>query len=325
MQRLLAAQMVLAVLLAPIPTGAAGFAGTVCVVGEASDGLEAETVRTALLVERRKRASDVTVQLVAEVERCTPARDGAPTVRVILGPGARAAVVDPGRPSVVLELAEAAASERAPEVARAAIDAVPRAPLAEAGRPLVDVSAAVPLPLPPYRPLEQPLAGLVTVAGGYDYGFVPGGHRGWIGAEAALVLFEGRLGVGVAGAWAPGRDVPRDDLEARLTSGELLAVARGGLAVGPVLLRLGVGVGYEWRRLTVRSSLRFEAVEARSGATVLALEPEALLPIADRYVVGLAVPTRVYFGGEDHEWQGETLSRAPRAAIGVTVRGGVAF
>ncbi len=295
--------------------------GAVCfVVAAPGVGLEADAVRAALVVEGRKRGGVAPPVVTAlSGDRCP---DGA--VAVTLGPGPMATLCSSEAPALVLDLAASPPVDRAPEIARVALDRVARGQ----GSPetllesLIDLDSPVPVPAPP---LEWTLRALLSVGGGYIYEFGAGVHRGDLEAEAALLLFGGRLSVGLVGTWSPERAVGDELVAVDVSAGEFLGIVRGGFFWGPVLLRLGVGAGWQWRRLSARARSRFSEVFASSGAAALALELDALWPLSERLFVSVALPGRVYFGGVDHSWQGRPLYGAARGSVGVAVRGGVTF
>ncbi|MDY0063285.1 MAG: hypothetical protein RBU45_26000 [Myxococcota bacterium] len=326
MQGALAAWTALVLSSFPTPVGAERATGAVCVATEdEAAGLDAETLRAALLIEQRKRAGGMRVVVAGKAAGCREQEQGAPTVQLLVGPGLRAVLSDGTHQAQQLDLTGVEPLARAAELARATVDALRATESTEALGPLVDVSVQVPLGQLPRRPLEERLAGLLALSGSYTVEGPADRGRGRLSGEGALLLFAGALGVGVVGTWSPERELTGARAEAWLARRELLGVVRVALPAGPLRLRLGAGAGHEWRRFVVRSPWRFHEAEARSGATVLLLEPEALVPLGTHLLAGVSFPLRRYLGVEQYEWQGEALWRASRTVAGATLRAGIVF
>lgn len=295
--------------------------GSVCLVPRATaDGLEATTVQAALTVEARKLGRTAHVFSVRSPDHC-PAAPGN-TVRVALGPGARAALEAGYDDTRHFDLSEVPPVDRARTVARAALAALETPREDEVPEALIDLGVPI-VPPPPPVPLNPGFA--VAVGGGYSYAVGPGTNLGVVDGEVAFTLFEGRLSLGLLGTYQPELQVLGGEPTARALSGELNAVVRGGFAVGPFLVRLGLGGGYQWRRVRVASTYRLDEGSASSGAATLVVEPELVWRFASRWTAHLVVPGRVYLGGVSHSWKGRVLNDAPRGAVGLTLRMGAFF
>ncbi len=307
--------------------------------GPAVPGLEPEAVRAALVLEGRKRGRPVRVAAPADPAGCpTHAPAEPPPVLLSLAtPIACTAGADPER-QLILDLRSSEPIDRAAELARTVFAWAAGDSSREPFEPLLlpddDLSRPLPVaepapilataPSPPAR-ATVPLGLLATVGGGYAFEAGPHTHRGVFEGEAALSVFRGVLSIGAGFALAPERSVGRAERPASTRAVEVAGFVRGGLPVGPVLLRLGLGGGYQWRTYEVRPATRFRPVSARFGAAALAIECDVLWSVTRWLVVGLAVPVRVYWGGVDQLWQDEVLYRAPRASLGLTGRVGVHF
>ena len=296
-------------------------AGEVCLVSTAAaDGLEPSAVRAALLLEARKLGRAAHVVQARSAARCADA-----ALVVSLGPGARATVGDGAEDGRPFDLSETLPVERARSVARAALAALLARTRSESPEVLIDLSAPVTHPQPAAPGHPSGVAGEATVGGGYARFFGTDTDHGFVDAELAVALFDGRLAFGVAGTWMPEVEVDGGEPVARLTGGELRLTVRGGLEWGPVLIRLGLGGGYQWRRLAVRSAYRFDDAQASSGAAVVSVEAELVWRPSPPFSIHLLVPGRVYLGGVSHRWKGRALQDAPRGAIGAALRLGVVF
>lgn len=320
-----AALLLAALLLAPGAAAASAAPGAVCLLpAAAGDGLEPRAVRAALLIEARKAGRPARVVTAQRPADCPLAAAG---VRVGLGPGARA-TLDAGRGAPqAFDLSDTLPVDRARAVARAALAALALlgpAPAVGDAAPevLVDLSEPI-VPPPPPMPLAP--AVVLTAGGGYLRGLGAGTDHAVVDGEVALWLYEGRLALGVAGAYLPEVEVAGGEPAARLSGGELTAFVRGGWPLGPFLLRFGLGAGYQWRRLRVRSDWRLDEPGADDGAGLVAVEAEALWRFGGRFSAHVVIPGRVYLGGVGHEWKGRALRDAPRGAAGVGLRLGVAF
>ena len=290
------------------------------------DGLSSDDLRAALLLEARKQERKAALVFVADLSDCPASTPERSVLRMMVGPGAAVALLQPAGGSSALDLERFEAVERATEVGRAVWAALPSDSDGHA-EPLVDVEAPVWIAAPP-RPIggtAAPVGGLVTLAGGYVFELGPDSHWGELEAEAAVSLFEGRLSIGVGGAWAPERSDTVGRFDVRARRGDLFGVARGGGWLGPVLLRVGLGGGWEWRTVEGRVPERFAPLRSKAGASFVSLEADALYPVWEHVVVAVGVPARLYIGGVNPVWNGERFYEAARASLGIRCKVGVSF
>jgi hypothetical protein len=328
MRRAAAGLLVVAVAAVPCEGRSAAAPGQVCVVAATeAAGLDARTVRAALLVESQKLARPVSVVVAESEQRCPESTPTEPRVVGIVGPEARATLIAPDASSTPLDLTPLAPIDRAVELARTALAMVDGA-RPSLGMALIDTTEPVLLSAAPVpaEPVALGLGGEIALGGGYRFDADAGHHAGIVEGEAALTLFERRLAIGVAGAWRPEQSAPGEGgVRVAVEGGELLGLVRGGGAVGPVLLRGAAGGGWQWRTVTARSEARFDAFEVDSGAGVLAFDAEAAWDVGQGFFVSATVPVRVYLGGTHVKWQGERVALAPTVSLGVSLRAGVAF
>jgi hypothetical protein len=298
-------------------------AEVVCVVDAGgAEGLEAEALGAALRFEGRTQGHPVEVQIASTVEAC----GAAPKAVVFAGPGARVRLVtgsDADKIERPFELSATSPHERSTEAADAVVSILFAVPLTESTAPLFNVSAPIEAPPPP--PLAAAWALLVWMTGGHDALTDAPLEGTRLGFEVAAALREGTLSGGLAASFVPERTLATTDATASLGRAEALGVGRLGFIFGVLRLQLGLGAGYEWRWLTLRSTHRLTPVEVRSGSPVFLVEPLLWAPVGDRLLLGVGAPVRGYAGGDDYTWQTETVTRAPRYAAGLSLRLGGAF
>jgi len=306
----------------------AGPRGTVCVVHlGAVPGLSPEAVRVAMTVEERKRAVEV-----RHVEARTPGDCGAgagePVVTLVVGGGSPLALIDASGAARTFDLSAVEPTERAQEAARRALAEL-RGPGAGETVHLVEPGARFPSPpqAPPTVPAPRSagLRGYLSLAGMYSYALGPDLHAGGIEAEGGVAMFSERLAVGVAASWAPWRSGSAGGATWQATTGDVLAMLRGGLTAGAFLLRAGIGGGVEWRRVEVLPDTRIGSTTGTDVAAVVAGEVEALACVGTVFRVGLGVGVRGFIGGTSYLWQGDTVWEAPRIAVIAALRLGAAF
>ena len=99
---------------------------------------------------------------------------------------------------------------------------------------------------------------------------------------------------------------------------------RGGGRVHPrVLLRGGLGVGVEWRRLQARGPDRPDALGRTGDVPLVELEAEATFAPTRVLRVGVAGLLRGFLAGEAVAWQGRDAYAPPRVGVGLVLRVGV--
>lgn len=273
--------------------------------GGATD-VDLASLRDALALEARKAGIDLEL---TEADPCPPGH-----VAVVVGAGV---AVRDGAGLRVLDLAGVAPIDRAQEVARALVELAqaPSGALLDPGAPLV---------LPRTTPAAAPVALLVVEGGlGWRATLGPSGHVGAVEALVGAALLGERLLVGVEGAWE-WPVTSGDDVVTTVTSGEVLALIRGGAPVGPIFLRGGLAGGAQWRTLGASNPERRGEASSASTVGVLAAELELAVPVGPLRL-GLLASGRVYLGGESYRWLGRAVWAAPDGALGLGARVGAAF
>ncbi len=212
-------------------------------------------------------------------------------------------------------------SNRASSLARAVMGQLARLENAAAGEsvPLLDLNGEISLW---FDPAEQSsgtksLVWWARTTGLYLHQFKANRHFAGVSAELGISLFEERLAFSLSGMYAASPEVNRDGIITGLDMGEILTMIRGGLPLGPVFVRAGVGGGWQRRNVTANSENQ-EAPDALAASEVgvLAADLEAFWRFADRWRLVLLVNARAYLGGADHLWLGETIYGAPTVAVG---------
>ena len=305
----------------------------ICVeVSGAVAGVDADGLAAAIRLEARKADAEVAVRVVGERAPC-PSR-GRLWVRV--GPGPDAVIAGAER-STSVPLERLGERERMAELAWAVIDF--GVPTLDGGdepielfdtddevwvpEPAADVSASI--GLAPDETASRTSGVELWAEGGYGFQPQATSHRGHVGGEVTASFFGGRLALGLAGGYQAAATLTTSALELSVTSGELLGVARGGVLVGPVLLRLGLQAGWQWCTLEAHASSRVDELGASSGAAVLGGDLEAAWSVSDHFLIGLALRGRGYLGGADYSFAGELVSPAPAGELGVVLRLGVSL
>jgi hypothetical protein len=291
----------------------------VCLVAEApGEGLDAEAVVTALLVEGRKRGAVIRVSAAGVSSACP---DGCGVLRV--GPGSAASVTWSGSAPAPVDLDQVPAADRANAVARAVIERAGVGATEVRVARLVDDDVELGILGPP-SPGPAPV--FVAMAGGrFTHDVGPGIDGGGAEVELGVALWSEQLAFGAIGAWNAAAEVAGAPTHLAREGGELLGVVRGGYAFGVVVVRVGVAAGWQWRRIESAHALRFVLPAIDDGAGVLALEPELLWKVSGPWRVSLGVPLRLYLGGDDQLWLGEVVYPAPDGSVGVVLRAGVAL
>jgi len=301
--------------------------------------LDAATVAPALRLQGRKQGRPVQVQRAVAAEAC-----GAQAPRVELhlaeAPTWRRS---PESPPHAYPAAERPSMDRAAELAALVVEAMraSREEPTEPPVPLLDLSVpalaareapAAPPEAPtatvaeaPSAPRPPTVTALVAVGGGYVLKQGVGGPGDpSLSVEPALEIAPGpRLSLGAWLAWAPEHEVDSAAPQAalRASAWELAAALRAGLRRGPWLLQVGLLGGRQQRRLLATSTQRFEPVEATSGVWLLDLQPEVAFCLwGDHLRLGLLASARVYLGGVEHTWGGETLRAASTTELGLAAR-----
>ena len=328
--------------LAPTPARAGG---AVCVVRQrAVAGLEADALDQALRLEQRKAASHLTLSNADNRDSC-PADPA--TVTVVTSSPRLVRVQLAGGSAQTLDVSSVDPIDRAQLVARAALAVLAThrwmllatlalavlAARATSVQPLVTRGEALEHPVTELRePVDVPtpqgprqVFGLVEAGGSYAFQPADALHVGGVEVAGGIALLDERLVVMLAGDWQPVRTLPNAATSAELTTGAIRMSARGGPRFGPLLLRFGGGVGWEWRSLTFAPPTRFGTEERASGAALLRGEAELVWRATKNLRLAVGVHGQLYLGGDPISWLGQAVYAAPRGAVGSSLRLGAGF
>jgi hypothetical protein len=315
--------------IALVPLAAAGDTpASLCVVRRGSvEGLDEAALRAAIDEERHKWSLVFTRIEAPDETQCPGPVPEAANVVLLLSVrievrGADGVVRD-------IEIESVAPPDRPREIARLVMAQFPRAgsPVApqivEPDPPRI-VRAAPPADPAPAAPDRMP--GWYLLAGGaYAYQSGSGVHAGGPTLEGGLTWFDERLSLGVRVGWMPSRDVPGAAPPASAQSVPVTVTVRGGVALGPVLLRVGAEVGAEWRSVSAQPGSWIDEPSVSGTAAVLGGEVEMLVTVWRAVRLSIALTGRGYAGGDSWAWHGSPVYEAPNWAVGAAFRVGLAF
>lgn len=294
------------------------------------------TYTQTLRIEARKSGRALEVRASEGAARCEESTvlDGetsegwTPHVLAHLGHGLREARLSSMAGEMSARPSESLLSERAATLAYETLQIVASvesastdapAPLAEAGveRKTTGPSGRIPVGL-----------GGAVFAGGRLGGEQESGSLvAGVELEAQLTMLDERLALGVIGAWEPARAIRTDDPRVDRSAGELGMVIRGGYGVDFWKVRGGLGGGVQWRTLRASANDGVEPgqsdLDDRTGFGQFDLE--ALFDVHAGIRVSALGWARVFSGGVDLRWAGESVYRSPRASYGGSVRMGYVF
>lgn len=315
-----------ACLLTP-PPARAQEAASLCIVARSpADGLGFRDVLAALELEWRKAR----LALQSEVVQA-PAAEACPVVAngpsaLLLLTGTTAMLLGPGGVTLSLDLSAVSPADRGQDIARriAGIFAVE----VRQGRPLlVDPTRAPAADAAPnggVRRASAAPAGYAWVAGRYAYQSGDDRHRFGTDLEGGVSLYGERLLAGVRVGFEPSQEAGRDPFPVRRAAVPVTLHLRGGGRVHPrVLLRGGLGVGVEWRRLEARVPDRPDALVRTGVVPLVELEAEASFAPTRVLRLGVAGVLRGFLGGETLAWQARDAYAPPRVGVGLVLRVGV--
>jgi hypothetical protein len=322
-----AAFVLLATCLALSPPVRAQEAASLCIVARSpADGLGFRDVLAALDLEWRKAR----LALPSEVVQA-PAAEACPVVAngpsaLLLLTGTTAMLLGPGGVTLSLDLSAVSPADRGQDIARriAGIFAVE----VRQGRPLlVDPTrapAADAVSAGPVQPASAAPAGYAWAAGRYAYQSGDDRHRFGTDLEGGVSLYGERLQAGVRVGFEPLQEAGRDPFPVRRTAVPVTLHLRGGGRVHPrVLLRGGLGIGVEWRRLEAQIPDRADAFRRSGVVPLVELEAEATFAPMRVLRVGVAGVLRGFLAGETFAWQGRDAYAPPRVGVGLVLRVGV--
>ena len=271
--------------------------GPVCLVRPGAPHGEDPFLAT-LRIETRKRG---TAWTWVPAERPDDCPTGRPSV-VLAAPG-RAELVRPGMARHIISLEDTPATARPRALAHAVLSALATPPrAASVPRPPQDGVPAVAVDdVPgddPSRIAANP-AVVVRLGGAFLYQVDADRATGGPALEVGVSLFDDQLALSVAGSYAMCGERTASGRSELLQAPELLAMARGGYRLRSLVLRVGVGGG--WQRVaaqgntdrTERGLLSGKASEDRGA---IAGDLELLWKLSPRWEVSALFNTRVYIG-----------------------------
>jgi len=301
-----------------------------CIVRAAAiDGLESATLGPALDLEAMKAGLALAHREAESRDDCLPTTDD--RLVLLVGEGPAVVVFGPSGTAWPVDLGGLEIPDRAQDVARRVV-ALFRRPGRESGLSLVMEGLprwpAPPAPTPTAAwsaPGPRRVQGYVVLAGAWRYENAAGLHSGTAGLEAGASLYQERLQAGIGLAWQPARSMRRDPFDVRVDGVELFGRVRGGLALGPALLRAGVGVGAQWRRLRVKVPSRTDVLGATAWVPLAGGEVEAAFRVGSIFRIGLATIVTGCLSWTDYRYRGRDVYPGPRFAVDVALRLGAVF
>jgi len=175
-------------------------------------------------------------------------------------------------------------------------------------------------------PEPHAVRGVMMLGGRYDYQPGPSLHLGSVELAFSAAMLSERLEVGILAAYEPTRGIPGDAVpDAGVQSVPLSLFVRGGLLFSPVLVRLGVGVGIEWRRISFTEPVPSGERSKSAVLPILDGELEAVVLLPRSLRLSAAFTVRGFLKGTKYEWQGLTVYEPPRYSVGAALRLGFVF
>lgn len=275
-------------------------------------GLEEGPLTDALGLAVRKKGTPFNRVVSTEPERC-PGR-GTTTGAVVVVAGDRVFFDGPDGTATPFDAGHLEPIDRSREVAHWIVSLFvsqlygERVPMVDF--PLVDGNRVI---------------GILTVGGLYEYQPGPGLHLGAVELSGGVSLFDERLLVGIRIGYQPRVERTGVSATSRIQSLPVSLLVRGGWLFEPVLLRIGIGAGLEWRRFSYSASATVGNGVRTSVLPTLEGELEALVRLPRSLRLSLAGLIRGFLGGQGFTLQGENLYEAPRYSVGAVLRFGFVF
>jgi len=175
------------------------------------------------------------------------------------------------------------------------------------------------------KPAGVSIAGTVAVGGVYEYQPGPGLHTGLVEVLGGLSMYDERLWVGLRLGYQPATQVPRSSLGAKVQAVPFSAQVRGGLVFDPVVLRLGFGVGMEWRRVAFGDGVvKGERIQSKV-IPVLEGEVEIMARLPGSMRLSVAGTVRGFLSGDGFTMHDKVDYDPPRYSVGALLRLGIIF
>ena len=302
----------------------------------------------ALRIETRKAGARWNWILVERAGGCT---SGQPILS--LSGHRRASLARPSGGRHEFDLETMPQEVRARTLAQAVIRQLHREPIAPV--PLLTPEDAITLGRVAPEPVK-PSSGtkwLARVGGTYMYQFGADLHLGGLTLETGVSFYQDRLAISLVGSYAWAGDVDADGTVLGLQCGGLLAMVRGGLRWDVILLRGGIGVGWQRRRVSAEldpgsdcydtcvkgggdaagcrtrcygsTAPGRQSVAESSDAVVTAVDVEFVWSFAHRWSASLLFGAQIYFAGSEHTVSGRTIYGQVPAALGGQLALGVSL
>lgn len=301
----------------------------ICLVHEPEvPGLETESLRVALEIERRKGRTEAITVNAGSRDECPLPGDSGGWLAVDLGQWPVALLVNRHGDIRAVGLTSVSPKDRAQILARVVLATLTaegragRLPLVDPDESFEPLEAATVESVDPIREDEPLPGGYLSVGARYGYQQGPELHLGLLEFEGGLSLFDDRFALGLTGAWQFSREL-NGGIPGSVTAGELLLMARGGLRWDIVLLRLGLGVGAQWRRIIARPPSQLNSLSDTDWSAVLGAEVETKVRIHGPLHASLALTLRWFWKSRGYEWMGTSVYEAPGVTAGLALRLGV--
>lgn len=324
--RMLVAVAAFAIVLAPVAARTQQAASLCIVARSPADGLGFQDVLAALALEWRKARLALHSEVVqAPAAEACPVSANGPSALLLLT-GATAMLLGPGGVTLSLDLQSVPPADRSQDIARR-IAGIFTVEVRE-GRPLLVDPSRSPMtgatPVHARGPTPAAPAGYLWVAGRYAYQAGHDRHRFGTDIEGGVSLFAERLQAGLRVGFEPAQEATRDPFPVRRMAVPVTLNVRGGGRIHPrVLLRGGLGVGIEWRRLGARLPDRLDTRWTTGIVPLVEVEAEAVFAPTRILRVGIAGLLRGFLAGETLTWQGQDVFQPPRVGVGLMLRVGV--
>lgn len=320
------------VALAPLPllvSTVAIASPSLCILRQSQvAGLEPAALGPALVVEARKAGIALSQAEAASTDACPAEHDAILTI----GVPRDGAVLGAAGGEFPIDLLAVDPLDRAQEVARrvlailatpgagthaAAVGRWPQAPTGGGCRPCPACPPAQAAP-------PSPASGYLQAGARYEFQPEAVVHAGVVDIEAGAMLLGSRLLVGARAGWQPEVPASGGPVAASVQVVPATLLLRGAFPLSPVTLRVGLGVGMEWRRVRVEPSASLSRPERDHIVPVIEAEGDVVIPAGPTYV-SLAVAVRAYPERPVIGWNGLAAYVGPSIGFGAAVRVGTSF
>jgi len=278
-----------------------------------------------MAVELLKAGSDWK-QATSEAATDCPNEPGQRLVVLIAGPGEGVTLLRADGSATRLDLALVPAPRRASETARSVVPMLSQPALVDPPR-LVEAflphpQAVVPVSvLPGQAPEPVRVRAWLGAVGAWAYAPRARLNAGEAGIEAAAVLLDERLALGVHLAWQPPR-ASGAAVPFRVQAVPVMVTAAWHFRIGRILLGPAIGVGVDWRQVELQPRASSSRPSASAVAPLGELAADLLVPVGTVARVGLSAWVRGLPTWTDWQWKGIAAYESPKWAVGLSVRMG---